>query len=96
MLLYSTLLCKKIASEPGGHKRFMLTRLVGGHPLFFVYRDFQRTKKPSLVLSPEGRHRLSSWSSNSLKRRLELRELNMVQYRNLKLGLKNLERINFK
>ena len=30
MLLYSTLLCKKIARTPGGHKRFMLTKLRGG------------------------------------------------------------------
>ena len=30
MLLYSTLLCKKIARAPGGHKRFMLTKLGGG------------------------------------------------------------------
>ena len=30
MLLYSTLLCKKIAREPGGHKKFMLTKLGGG------------------------------------------------------------------
>ena len=29
MLLYSTLLCKKIARAPGGHKKFMLTK-VGG------------------------------------------------------------------
>ena len=28
--LYSTLLCKKIARAPGGHKRFMLTKLGGG------------------------------------------------------------------
>ena len=26
MLLYSTLLCKKIARAPGGHKKFMLTK----------------------------------------------------------------------
>ena len=30
MLLYSTLLCKKKARAPGGHKRFMLTKLGGG------------------------------------------------------------------
>ena len=30
MLLYSTLLCKKIARAPGGHKRFTLTKLGGG------------------------------------------------------------------
>ena len=30
MLLYSTLLCKKIARVPGGHKRFMLTKRGGG------------------------------------------------------------------
>ena len=30
MMLYSTLLCKKIAREPGGHKKFMLTKLGGG------------------------------------------------------------------
>ena len=30
MLLYSTLLCKKIARAPGGHKKFMLTKLGGG------------------------------------------------------------------
>ena len=29
MLLYSTLLCKKIAPAPGGHKRFMVTKLGG-------------------------------------------------------------------
>ena len=29
MLLYSTLLCKKIACAPGGHKKFMLTKLGG-------------------------------------------------------------------
>ena len=29
MLLYSTLLCKKIARAPGGHKRFMVTKLGG-------------------------------------------------------------------
>ena len=29
MLLYSTLLCKKIARPPGGHKKFMLTKLGG-------------------------------------------------------------------
>ena len=31
MLLYSTLLCKKIARATGGHKRFMLTKLGGGN-----------------------------------------------------------------
>ena len=30
MLLYSMLLCKKIARSPGGHKRFMLTKLGEG------------------------------------------------------------------
>ena len=30
MLLYRTLLSKKIARAPGGHKRFMLTKLGGG------------------------------------------------------------------
>ena len=30
MLLYSTLLCKKIVRAPGGHKKFMLTKLGGG------------------------------------------------------------------
>ena len=30
LLLYSTLLCKKIARAPGGHKKFMLTKLGGG------------------------------------------------------------------
>ena len=30
MLLYSTFLCKKIANAPGGHKKFMLTKLGGG------------------------------------------------------------------
>ena len=30
MLLYSTFLCKKIARGPGGHKKFMLTKLGGG------------------------------------------------------------------
>ena len=30
MLLYSTLLCKKIARAPGGHKRFVLTKPGGG------------------------------------------------------------------
>ena len=30
MLLYSTLLCKKIACAPGGHKKFMLTTVGGG------------------------------------------------------------------
>ena len=30
MLLYSTLLCKKIARAPGGHKKVMLTKLGGG------------------------------------------------------------------
>ena len=30
MLLYSTLLCKKIARARGGHKEFMLTKLGGG------------------------------------------------------------------
>ena len=30
MLLYSTLLCEKIARAPGGHKKFMLTKLGGG------------------------------------------------------------------
>ena len=30
MLLYSTLLCKKIARAPGGHKKFVLTKLGGG------------------------------------------------------------------
>ena len=30
MLLYSTLLCKKIARVPAGHKRFMPTKLGGG------------------------------------------------------------------
>ena len=30
MLLYSTVLCKKIARAPGGYKRFMLTKLGGG------------------------------------------------------------------
>ena len=30
MLLYSTLLCKKIGRAPEGHKRFMLTKLGGG------------------------------------------------------------------
>ena len=29
-LLYSTLLCKKIARAPGGHKKFVLTKLGGG------------------------------------------------------------------
>ena len=29
MLLYSTLLCKKIARAPGGHKTFMFTKLGG-------------------------------------------------------------------
>ena len=29
-LLYSTLLCKKIARALGGHERFMLTKLWGG------------------------------------------------------------------
>ena len=29
MLLYSTLLCKKITRAPGGHKKFMLTKLGG-------------------------------------------------------------------
>ena len=30
MLLYSKLLCKKIARAPGGQKRFMPTKLGGG------------------------------------------------------------------
>ena len=30
MLLYSTLLCKKIARAPGGHKKFRLTKRGGG------------------------------------------------------------------
>ena len=30
MLLYSTLLCMKIARAPGGHKKLMLTKLGGG------------------------------------------------------------------
>ena len=30
LLLYSTLLCKKIARAPGGQKRFILTKLEGG------------------------------------------------------------------
>ena len=30
MVIYSTLLCKKIARAPEGHKRFMLTKLGGG------------------------------------------------------------------
>ena len=30
MMLYSTLLCKKLARAPGGHKKFMLTKLGGG------------------------------------------------------------------
>ena len=30
MLLHSTLLCTKIARAPGGHERFMLTKLGGG------------------------------------------------------------------
>ena len=30
MLLYSTLLCKKMARATGGHKKFMLTKLGGG------------------------------------------------------------------
>ena len=30
MLLYSTLLCEKIERAPGGHKKFMLTKLGGG------------------------------------------------------------------
>ena len=30
MLLYSTLLCKKITRAPGGHKKCMLTKLGGG------------------------------------------------------------------
>ena len=30
MLLYSTLLSKKIARAPGGYKKFMLTKLGGG------------------------------------------------------------------
>ena len=29
MLLYTTLLCKKIARASGGHKKFMLTKLGG-------------------------------------------------------------------
>ena len=29
MLLFSTLLCKKIARAPGGHKKIMLTKLGG-------------------------------------------------------------------
>ena len=29
MLLYSTLLCKKIARAPDGHKKFMQTKLGG-------------------------------------------------------------------
>ena len=29
MLFYCTLLCKKIARAPGGHKRFMLNKLGG-------------------------------------------------------------------
>ena len=30
ILLHSTLLCRKIARAPGGHKKFMLTKLGGG------------------------------------------------------------------
>ena len=30
VVIYSTLLCKKIARAPGGHKRFMLTKRGGG------------------------------------------------------------------
>ena len=30
IMLYSTLLYKKIARAPGGHKRFMFTKLGGG------------------------------------------------------------------
>ena len=30
MLLYSTLPGKKVARAPGGHKKFMLTKLGGG------------------------------------------------------------------
>ena len=34
MLLYSTLLCKKTARAPGGHKKFILTKLGGGDPFY--------------------------------------------------------------
>ena len=44
MLLYSALLCKKIAHAPGSHKKFMLTKLGGGgqkqnRSVFFFVKD---------------------------------------------------------
>ena len=41
-LLYSTLLCKKIARAPGGHRRFMPTKLGGGDRIdpILLYRTF--------------------------------------------------------
>ena len=39
MLLYRTLLCKKIARAPGGHKRFMPTKLRGIDPIALTIRE---------------------------------------------------------
>ena len=42
ILLYNTLLCKKIARAPGGHKKFMLTKLVGGNRLDPNFETFHK------------------------------------------------------
>ena len=41
MMLYSTLRCKKIARAPGGHKKFMLTKLEGRN---IIYKKLEGRK----------------------------------------------------
>ena len=61
-LLYSTLLCKKIAGAHGGHKRFMLTKLGGGgkqnrsKKMFGCMGDVVRTSLPVLFESGGDSH----------------------------------------
>ena len=42
MLLYSTLLCKKIARAPGGHNRFMPTKPGGGNRIYLYKSMLKR------------------------------------------------------
>ena len=56
MLLYSPLLCKKIAGAPGGHKKFMLSKLGGGGG------ETEEIQKLNQILNVQSKTTVFCWS----------------------------------
>ena len=64
MLLYGSLLCKKIARAPGGHKRFMLTKL-GGSEILGLWH-YRPVKFRGFTTPDEFRYPRQVWARQTL------------------------------